>query len=163
MNSLSMDRYIPLVKALMKHAIIVSNGLNEKIALNEHISITLLEWLVVELIVEQRHENHSMVELSKKIGSAPSSFFRIVSHLQKVSLVEKGRLQNNKKNIVLRPTEQALAFYEERTTGLGEEIWGDFYKSLEPLNDGDINTLTDAIVKLNERLPSARYSKEIVG
>ena len=161
MNDESIKRCIPLVKALMKHAVIVSNGLNEKVMLGEHIVITLQEWLVVELIVEQSYEYNSMHELSRKIGIPPSTFSRIVNHLEKVGLIDKYRIHNNKKNIILRPSEQALTFYRERTTGVGEEIWGEFYKALDHFSDRDIYILTDAIQKLNERLPSARYSQDI--
>ena len=74
MNDESIKRCIPLVKALMKHAVIVSNGLNEKVMLGEHIVITLQEWLVVELIVEQSYEYNSMHELARKIGIPPAPF-----------------------------------------------------------------------------------------
>ena len=154
-------RYKPLVKAIMKHANIVSSGLNEKIILGDQLVITLQEWLVAELVVEQREEYHSMVELSRMIGIPPSSFFRMIGHLQRVGLVDKYRVQGNKKNIVLRPTELVMRIYEERTSGIGEEIWGAFYKELEDLSDTDILKITTAINRLNESLPSARYSQEL--
>ena len=108
MSENKQSRYASLAKAIMKHAIIVNSGLNEIIELEGGHKITLQEWLVAETVVEQRDEYNNMVELSRKIGIPPSSFFRIISHLQKAGLVDKYHIQGNKKSVVLRPTKLAL-------------------------------------------------------
>lgn len=161
MSNLSNNRYNALCKAIIKHSIIVSTGLNDKVVLNENIAITQLEWLIVETIVEQRNEFKSMIELSRMIGLPSSTFSRLVGHLQKSGLIDKYRIKNNKKNIVLRPSEQALALYEKRTVDAKEKIWGDFFKSLDCFSNEDIEKLTEAFTQLNNRLPSARYSQDI--
>ncbi len=161
MRDIPRSRYLPLFHAIKKHTNIVSSGINDKIPVNDHDSITIQDWWVAELIVEQREEYYSMVELSRMIGIPPSSFFRAVSHLQKAGLVEKYRIQGNKKNIVLRPTEKVLTMYAKRSTEVRDEIWGDFFKELDGFSDEEINTLTLAFNKLNNRLPSARYSQNI--
>jgi DNA-binding MarR family transcriptional regulator len=155
------NRYNPLLKAIIKHSNIVSSGLNEKVSLNDDIVITNQEWIITELIVEQREEYYSMIELSRMIGIPQSSFFRMVSHLQKVGLAEKYRVKGNKKNIVLRPTELALQFYKDRTTGLRGQIWDNFFKALDRFSDEDIEAFTEAFDQLNEDLPSAKYSQKI--
>ena len=159
-KNMSNNRYMPLMKAIIKHAIIVSGGLNEKVSLSEGIQVTVLEWLVVELVVEQRSEYYSMIELSRKIGIPPSSLSRIVSRLQKIGLIEKYHIQDNNKTIVLRPSKLALGLYEERTPRVGGEIWNEFFDALESFSDSEIGTLTSAFQELNERLPSARFSQE---
>lgn len=161
MSENSRERYIPLFKALLKHSNIVSAGMKDVIPLNDSITITISDWIVAELIVEKRDEYCSMVELSRMIGLPPSSFFRAVSHLQKAGLVEKYRIQGNKKSIVLRPTEQAVAMYEKRSTEDRERIWGGFFEALDGFSDEQIATLTKAFDKLNESIPSAKYSQEI--
>ncbi len=155
------NRYIPLLKAIIKHSNIVSSGLNEKVSLNDDIVITNQEWIITELIVEQREEYYSMIELSRMIGIPQSSFFRMVSHLQKVGLAEKYRVKGNNKNIVLRPTELAVQFYKERTDAMRSEIWDDFFKALDRFSDEDIEAFTEAFNLLNDDLPSAKYSQKI--
>lgn len=118
------NRYYPLFKAIIKHVSIVSVIMNEKIPINDQISVTLQAWLVTELIVEQRDSYFNMVELSRMIGLPPSSFFRIVRQLQKAGLVEKYRVQSNKKSVVLRPTELAMQEYKKRSTDVRDDIWG---------------------------------------
>ena len=155
------NRYALLVKAIIKHSLIVSSGLNEKIPLKGGSEITMMEWLAVETVVENRDEYNSMVELSRRIGIPPSSFFRIVHHLQKTGLVEKYRVQGNKKNIILRPTALALSIYEERTPDLRNSLWGDFYKELDQFSDSDIRKIVNAFSKLNSRLPSSQFAQEL--
>ena len=161
MSSKNENRYTPLVKAIIKHSLIVSTGMNEIIPVGENQHITLQEWLVVETVVEQREEYYSMVELSRMAGLPPSTFFRVVTHLQKAGLVDKYRIQNNKKNIVLRPTELALKMYEERKNTAMREIWGDFFQTLDRFSDEDIETLTTAFTQLTKKLPAAQYSQNI--
>ena len=154
------NRYTPLVKEIIRHCNIVSNGMNDNVVLRDNIVITVQEWIVTELIVEQREEYNSMVELSRMIGIPPSSFFRIVSHLQKTGLVEKYRVQGNKKNIILRPTDLALSIYEERTPAMRNALWGDFYKELDQFSDSDIMKITNAFSKLDSKLPSSQFTQE---
>ena len=161
MSGESNNRYTPLIKEIIRHCNIVNNGMNDSVTLRANIVITVQEWIVTELIVEQRDEYNSMVELSRRIGIPPSSFFRIVHHLQKTGLVEKYRVQGNKKNIILRPTALALSIYEERTPDLRNSLWGDFYKELDQFSDSDIRKIVNAFSKLNSRLPSSQFAQEL--
>ncbi len=154
------SRYVPLIQAIIKHSLIVSSGLNDIVQLREGIEITMQEWLVVEAVVEQRNEFNSMVEISRRTGIPASSFFRFVSRLQKLGLVEKYHIQGNKKSIVLRPSELALELYNERTNATRNEIWGEFEAALDQFSDSEIAEFTDAFKKLTDKLPSARYSQE---
>ena len=119
------------------------------------------EWIVAELIIHQRDEYNSMVELSRMIGIPPSSFFRIVSHLQKMGLIDKYRVHGNKKNIILRPTELALDIYDEMEPEMRNSVWGDFYKELDQLSDRDIMIVTNAFNKLTRDLPSSQFYQEL--
>ena len=161
MSQFPRNRYMPLFKAIMKHTIMVNSGMNDRIPLDENLSVTVQEWMVEELIVEQQEGYYSMVELSRMIGMPPSSFFRIVRQLQKAGLVEKYRIQSNKKSIVLRPTQLAQKIYEKRSTEVREAIWGDFFRELDGLGDAEIAALVRAFNKLNEHIPSVRYSQEM--
>lgn len=161
MSDYPRSRYFPLFKAIIKHVNIVSVNMNEKIPINDQASVTLQEWLVTELIVEQRDSYFNMVELSRMIGLPPSSFFRIVRQLQKAGLVEKYRIQSNKKSVVLRPTELAIQEYAKRSTEVRDDIWGEFFSRLDGFSDEEIVTLTEAFDKLNENIPSSRYTKEL--
>ncbi len=154
------NRYTPLIQAIMRHSNLVSCMMNDSITLRDNVVVPVQEWMVVELIVEQREEYNSMVELSRIFGIPPSTFFRIVSHLQKIGLVDKYRINGNKKNIVLRPTELALSIYEERTPEMRNGVWSDFYQELEPLSDRDISRIVNAFHKLNGKLPSSKFAQE---
>ena len=155
------DRYDPLVNAILQHCNVVNNGMNDSVTLRENVVLTVQEWIVTELIVQQREEYNSMVELSRMIGIPPSSFFRIVSHLQKMGFIDKYRVHGNKKNIILRPTELALSIYEEKEPDMRNSVWGEFYKELDQLSDRDIKIITNAFNKLTGNLPSSQFNQEL--
>ena len=151
------NRYSPLIIAIIKHSNLVSCVMNDTITIKDDVILPVQNWMVVELVVEQREEYNSMVELSRMIGIPPSSFFRIVSHLQKMGLVNKYRVQGNKKNIVLRPTELAINIYEEKMPGLRFGVWADFCKELDFFSDSDLERLINAFNKLNDKLPASQF------
>ena len=160
MRDAANKRYDPLIQALIKHSNIAGCGMSDNISLSEGVVLPAQEWVVVELVIEHQEEYKSMVDLSRLIGLPPSTFFRIISHLQKAGLVDKFRISGNRKNIVLRPTALALKIYSEQAEKLRDQIWGGFYKDLERFSDEDIRTFTEAISRLNERMPSQRYIHE---
>ena len=155
------NRYAPLVDAILKNCNVVNNGMNDSITLRDNVVLSVQEWTVTELIIQQREEYSSMVELSRKIGIPPSSFFRIVSRLRKIGLIDKYRVQGNKKSVILRPTELALSIYDEIEPELRDNLWGSFYKELEQLSDRDIEIITNAFNKLTRALPSAQFNQEL--
>lgn len=161
MNNMLNSRYYPLIQAIVKHANIASSGMADMISLGDGLCIPAQEWMVVEMVVELREEYRSMVELSRMLGSPPSTFFRMVTHLQKAGLVDKYHIRSNRKSIVLRPTELAIRIYEDHAAEFKSIIWKDFCRELEGVSDNDIVQFTQAIIKLNDQMPSARYTKEL--
>ena len=161
MNKVFDTRYYPLIQAIIKHGNIASSGMNDLFYLREDLTVRAQEWMVVEMIVEQRQEYRSIIDLSRMSGIPPSTFFRIVNRLQKAGFVDKYHVRGNRKNIVLRPTELALNYYENKVAEFREIIWGDFCQELEGISDSDIIKFTNAINRLNDRMPSVRYTEEL--
>ncbi len=102
-----MGRYRPLVAALVQHVNSVSkNGV--ALFVYEDIYLTPNEWQVLEYIVEHREDDEHMTNMISSLAIPQSSFSRIQKKLCSMGLIERYQMTDNKKNIILKPTELAL-------------------------------------------------------
>ena len=154
-----MGRYRPLVAALVLHSNTVHKGLNEKFDLGEGLVLNCHEWQVLEYIVEHRDEYFSMIQIARQLGVPQSSFSRIVSELQKHGLIDKFQVENNKKNVVLRPSQRAMELYDQRSDSLDRRYFRVFFDALEGMSDSELNTFTDALNALTQALNASPQSE----
>lgn len=152
MNTEWMGRYRPLVAALVRHANIVQRGTSAKTVIVEGISLSVQEWQVFEYIIEHLNDDAHMNLISNRLGIAQSSFSKIVKELCAYGLVEKYQMTNNKKNIILRPSELGFAVYDEHATYLNEHLFADFFRQFEPFSDEEILRISRAIETLNNQM-----------
>ena len=144
-----MGRYRRLVEELVRHRNHYVRAVNSKTEENGDISISVLEWEMLEYIIEHDGEDFSMIRISEKLAIPQSSFSKFTRTLCGYGLLEKYRMVGNRKNIILRPTQKGIDFYNERVKDLMENVFGPFFKALDPLSDADVDRVADAITHLN--------------
>lgn len=161
MESEWMGRYRRLVGALVRHANITAKNQQNKENVSETLMLNAVEWQVLEAIVEHRFESSSMILISESIGVPQSTFSKITKSLCDKGYVEKYQAVNNKKNIILKPSESALKMYEEYSQTLRTTVFREFFRILDPLDDAAVETVTQAIEALNETLLPKEEKQEI--
>lgn len=144
-----MGRYRRLVEELVRHRNHYVRAVNSKTEENGDVSISVLEWEMLEYIIEHDGEDFSMIRISEKLAIPQSSFSKFTRTLCGYGLLEKYRMVGNRKNIILRPTQKGIDFYNERVKDLLENVFGPFFKALDPLSDADVDRVADAITHLN--------------
>ena len=148
MSSEWMGRYRPLVAALVRHGNMAINGVKHRDEVYDGVKLSPTEWQVLESVIEHQLEVVNMNALAGRMGLPQSTFSKTVSYLCAQGLVEKYQTANNKKNVILKPTELALKVYETHSGVLEEYYFGSFFKVLEPLDDEAIGIVTRAIETL---------------
>ena len=144
-----MGRYRRLVEELVRHRNHYVRAVNSKTEENGDVSISVLEWEMLEYIIEHDGEDFSMIRISEKLAIPQSSFSKFTRTLCGYGLLEKYRMVGNRKNIILRPTQKGIDFYNERVKDLMENVFGPFFKALDALSDADVDRVADAITHLN--------------
>lgn len=150
-----MGRYRPLVAALVRHANINQRTAGQKTELDEKISLNAQEWQVFEYIVEHLNDDAHMNLISDRLGIAQSSFSKIVKALCSYGLVEKYQMTNNKKNIILRPSDYGLSIYAKHSSSLMESTFSAFFHQMDTFSDDEIVRITQAIDMLNDEISGA--------
>ena len=144
-----MGRYRRLVEELVRHRNYYARAVNSKTEEKGDVSLSVLEWEMLEYIIEHDGEDFSMIRISEKLAIPQSSFSKFTRTLCGYGLLEKYRMVGNRKNIVLRPTQKGIEFYNERVQDLVENVFGPFFKTLDPLSDEDVDRIAQAITHLN--------------
>ena len=147
-----MGRYRTLVMALVQHCNIASRGGGIKDRITDDIWLSANEWQVLEYIIEHSEDDAYMNRMTEVLGLPQSSFSRTVSLLISYGLAEKYQTESNRKNVLLRPTEKGILVYKEKYSQLDNELFEDFFKSLDSLDDETIKKFSEALLEWNKTL-----------
>ncbi len=147
-----MGRYRTLVMALVQHCNISTRGGGIKDWVCDDIWLNAHEWQVLEYVIEHAEDDAYMNRISEILGLPQSSFSRSVSLLSSYGLVEKYQTETNRKNVLLKPTEKALAIYKEKSNELDTEVFEDFFMNLDGFDDEILDRFSEALLALNKVL-----------
>ena len=152
MNTQWMGRYRPLIAALVQHANINLRMARQRGSIGGGISLTSVEWQVLEAIIESQGDMPSMIGIAGKLGIPQSTFSRTVKMLCDLKLVEKYQTASNRKNIILVPTAIAIDLYKEKADGASFSHFQEFFSNLDTLSNEDLETVVSALERFNAAL-----------
>ncbi len=121
------------------------------------VMLTTLEWQILEYIVEHRFDDDRMIHISESLEIPQSTFSRTVKYLCAEGLVEKYQMSNNKKNIILKPSEKGIELYKTAYTSIIPQGFEQLFGALESLSDKDLETV--ALHVFNDKLNEDTSSK----
>ncbi|WP_319755567.1 winged helix DNA-binding protein [uncultured Sphaerochaeta sp.] len=147
-----MGRYRNLVGQLIRYANIYVRGYNIELGGEEGITLSAQSWQVLECIIEHEDETLKMAELSKYLGMPQSTFSKYVKKLVEQNLAERYRKEDNRKEVILRPSEYGRDFYVHKSKGLLELGYKEMFNLLENVPDEALNAMVSAIENLANHL-----------
>ena len=153
-----MGRYRPVVAALVQHSNAATKG-GRLHHIFEDIYLSPNEWQVLEYIVEHREDDEHMANMISARAIPQSSFSRIQKKLCSMGLLERFQMQDNKKNVILKPTGQALKAYDYHSAALYGQLFKPFFDELEGFSDEELNRFARAIENLSGRMESEEPKK----
>lgn len=144
-----MGRYRELLKALVLHSNMSARISSIPADIGEGFSLTPYEWQVLECILEHEDENVNMIYMSNGLGVSQSTFSKITKKLCKCGLVQRYQALGNRKNIILKGTEQGRRLYLEHTSQVLEKVFEPLFEGLNSLSDQAIKTFVEALNRFN--------------
>ncbi len=125
----------------MKYNNLFSRRLSEKAFGGYGLSLTAQQWQTLECIIEYEDTNLNMAFFAKQLGLPKSSFSKNVQSLVESGLVERYQHANNRKNVVLKPSEKGLALYRKNSAIILESGWKDVFAIMKDLRDEDLELM----------------------
>ena len=158
-----MGRYRELVEALVLHGNVVMRTQADICDIREGVFLKPQQWEILEYIVNNRDKVFNMIDISYRLNIPQSTFSKTVKLLYEYDLVEKYQAVNNRKNIILRPTEKGLRIYRSHAEEYVKPLFQGFFDALEDVGDTDLHAIAKAIEMLdNEMLPERKEEIEMI-
>lgn len=163
MKSDWMGRYQEITYALILHGNVIARTQTVVFDIGEGIVLNSQQWQILEYIVCNRDKTFSMNDISYRLNIPQSTLSKTVKMLCKYGLVDKYQAVNNRKNIILRPSEHGLHIYTTHSINSVRPVFESFFNILKSVSDEDLHTVAKAIETLdNEILPERKEEIELI-
>jgi DNA-binding MarR family transcriptional regulator len=158
-----MGRYRELVGLLSKYVNIFSNYGDKSFAHKLGFRLTSQQFQILECVVEYEDENKNMVFMANKLGLKKSTFSKLIKALVDFGLVERYQQNDNRKDIILKPSEKGRFYYKERSKILLESVWKEPFDVLDKLSDESLALVVDFMTKIIDDLdPKNNKAAELI-
>ena len=152
MELIWLGRYKGLVHALVHHSNCVARKAGVSIDRGMGVSLTSQEFQFLEAVIEHEDDVLILSAYATLTGISRSSLTLAAKKLESYGLVEKFKFANNKKNIILRPTEKGKMLYLQSCKETGEKTFSSFFDKLSFLTDDQLEKIADAIMALDIKI-----------
>ncbi|MBR3237845.1 MAG: winged helix DNA-binding protein [Oscillospiraceae bacterium] len=156
-----MGRYRPLISALVQHVNTVSKG-SQALHIYQDLYLVPHEWQVLEYIVEHRDDDECMNNMIQSLAIPQSSFSRIQKKLHSMGLIERYQTRENRKNIILKPTELAITAYRYHSQQMYRKLFKPFFDELEGFSDEELARFVHALEILSAGAQKEEIEKRSV-
>lgn len=147
-----MGKYHDLVHSLIAQTNIIAKKTPEKIYINSNDSISIFSLQILEYLIENEDSGEKMIVIANRLGIKQSTFSKAVSNLTKLKLAEKYMFANNRKDIILKPTEEGKELYNRIVEDKISSLFQPFFKELEDVDAETLGKIVKAINALNAAL-----------
>jgi len=137
-----MGRNRKFIRLLMKYMNLFSHY-DKKIPSDSGISLNAQQWQTLECIIEYEDENRNMFFMANQIGVPKSTFSKNVRLLVDFGLVDRYRQSDNRKDIILKPSDKGREYYKIHSVILFEKGWKMPFAILEKLSDENMTIVEE--------------------
>jgi len=143
-----MGRYRDFVSAVVKHSNQYNRVANVDSVSFEDKTFSSIEWQILEYVYEHPDDTGNMSVISEALGLAASSFSKSTAKLVRLGLVEKYMVDGNRKNIILRVSEEGRRCYDYIVENQMKALFLDTFAQLDCLDDKQLAAVVSAISML---------------
>lgn len=143
-----MGRYRDFVSAVVKHSNQYNRVANVDSVSFEDKTFSSIEWQILEYVYEHPDDTGNMSVISEALGLAASSFSKSTAKLVRLGLVEKYMVDGNRKNIILRVSEEGRRCYDYIVETQMKALFLDAFAQLDCLDNKQLAAVVSAISML---------------
>jgi DNA-binding MarR family transcriptional regulator len=142
-----MGRNREFIRLLNKYMNLFSHY-DKKIPSSSGISLNAQQWQTLECIIEYEDENKNMMFMANQIGVPKSTFSKNVKFLVNFGLVDRYQQSDNRKDIILKPSDKGREYYRIHSGILAEKGWKIPFSVLDRLSDENMAAMEDFMSKM---------------
>ena len=156
------DRYLPILDALVLHTNCVMRTQHIRLDRGDGIMLSQHEWQAFSYLVQHEAENINMVTLSTELAIPKSSLTKISKMLCAHDMVKKYQLEENKKEIFLKPTEKGRNMYITYSWKCSREFFKPLFDGLESISDEDLLVFANTIKSFSQSMSGSQERKLVL-
>ena len=137
-----------IVRALIRYANLYAHGQGEHLAYGDGEALSPPEWQTLECVLEFEGENFNMATLAEKLGVPASNFSKYVKTLVAKGLVERYQRTDNRKEIILLPSEAGRELYRKNSALIARE-WQPAFALLAQMTPADRERILEFLEELS--------------
>lgn len=137
-----------IVRSLMRYANLYAHNQIGRFSSGEGAALSMLEWQTLECILEFEGENYNMATLAEKLGIPASNFSKYVKTLVEKGLVERYKRADNRKEIILLPSEAGRELYRKNSALIARE-WQPAFALLARMTPADRERILEFLEELS--------------
>ena len=146
-----MGRYRQLVLELSRHANQSIRFMTDK-HIKENTDFPCpQEWQVLEYIVEHPEGMDNMRVIADALGISKSSLTKYTRNLCNMGYIRKYKITGNRKNIILRATDEGIAFYSQGAEQIMLPLFETFFSELDAIPQKYLDRFVNALSHHNQR------------
>ena len=146
-----MGRYRQLVLELSRHANQSIRFMTDRHLKENNDFPCAQAWQVLEYIVEHPEGMDNMRIIADELGLSKSSLTKYTHELCKLGYIRKYKSSDNKKNIILRATEEGNLFYAQGVEKLMRPVFESLFRELDVIPQEYLDVFVNALTHHNQR------------
>lgn len=155
-------RYMQIVDALVLHSNCVMRNQSKKLDRGGGILLSQHEWQVFSFLVQHEKDDINMGQVSYALAIPKSTLTKISKVLFDHDLIEKYQFVDNKKDIILKPTEKGRELYVNYSWECSQKYFQPLFDGLASLSDEDLAVCVNAINVFSQKMLGDQERKLIL-
>lgn len=136
-----LGKYESFVEKLVQFSNVCSQIAGKQVYFGGAARFTPVQIQILEYLLKNGQEHRKMADIAAVLGISPSALSKNVAQLLESGVVEKYHRNDNRKDIILLPTEKGKAAYEEYVTDIFQFEFQKVFQMLEEIPLAELEKL----------------------
>ena len=128
-----MGKYRNIVEKCIRYGNVYASAYKKEYHVDSDLSFTPAQVQVLEYILENEEKNESMGQIAARLGISQSAFSKNVQKMTEKGLLEKYHFENNRKTVIVKPTEKGRKAYEHYSEYIYRQIFQKMFTELDAI------------------------------
>lgn len=113
-----LGKYAYFIEKTVQFSNVCSQIAGKQVYFGGSVKFNSIQIQILEYLIKNAQQQEKMADIAAILGISPSAFSKNTSYLLQIGLVEKYHRNDNRKDIILQPTEKGKSAYEEYVSNI---------------------------------------------
>ena len=140
-----MGEYRDLLEKLIHYCNVYASVCKQERTHGANVPFSFEQIQIVEYLLENEEQDENMSSIALRLGITFSTFSKMVTKLEEKGLLEKGYLEGNRKNIVMRVSDLGREVYAAYVEEIVHKHFGRMFETLDTIPPEYISRFAQAL------------------